>query len=86
MLVVDRQTDHQKVLYGRSTLELISTGLHPDVTVKAKALRLPVDFDSDDVEQVGAVCLESIFVSRRRVKLRLSILQNDHRHSRRSSV
>jgi len=58
VLVVDRQTDHQKVLYGRSTLELISTGLHPDVTVKAKALRLPVDFDSDDVEQVGAVCLD----------------------------
>ena len=56
VLGVDVATGIETAFYGKSLLELITHG-HEGKRVKAKIVRLNINWHSDDPEKIAAACL-----------------------------
>jgi hypothetical protein len=58
-----RDPGHKSLFYGRATLQRIArSDKEPEITV----LEVPVDFETDDVEALGAACLVALAKSNAR--------------------
>jgi len=54
---IDRETAAEHLFHGRAWLQLIAAGMEGPQGVDVNVLRIPIDFKTDALEFIAAVCI-----------------------------